>query len=365
MPDRRAFELPRRWTMHLLNASVFALLLLISDYSNAAIYVTQDSRVIVLSGYSSDLTKRELPAINERVGFLLQGLSEGLAAMFGANVEHLSEKGLATRLERRGLAKGEAAIKNFFRLEKYTHLLVADVQMSDEKHGSVSMQIFSLSPDDGSPVESDATRKTPLDAEQTDPELDELRQAILREFAQFRPPNAKKRVTVRCILPRNKIIFENEFTNPLKLERLLSEPVTVKIIEIHWSQKMQDLGYLPIVHTRSWEFEHVDDGKKITCKPAAPVGAVVNVPTKLPDYTIHGDVAVVDMATGFHKVVLKIQVVRELPTPCETPILIDHQFKQNSYEGNGKQILSSEFSEKILPAKYEQKWLASLGTCNK
>jgi hypothetical protein len=160
-----------------------------SDYSNAAIHVRRDSKVIILSGYSSDLKKRELTAINDRVDFLLQGLSEGLEAMFDADIEYLSEKDLDARLALHGIAKAsETAVKDFLRIGKYTHLLVADVQMKSEKHGSASLQIVSLSSDG----ESASTLKINLTATQTDPEINNLRQTILREFAEFRPLDVPK-----------------------------------------------------------------------------------------------------------------------------------------------------------------------------
>ncbi len=43
------------------------------------------------------------------------------------------------------------------------------------------------------------------------------------------------------------MIFGNELTDPLKLERTLIEPVTLQIIAIHQSERMQKLGYRPIV----------------------------------------------------------------------------------------------------------------------
>jgi hypothetical protein len=361
MFDRKAFDPWRRRIAHLLSASVFAFLSL-SDHASADIHVPPDSRVIILSGYSSDLMKRELPAINDRVEFLLQGLSEGLEEMFGANVEHLSEKGLNTELEKHGLAKGSpAAVKDFFRIEKYTHLLIADVQMKGERSGSVSMRIFTLAPD-GSPIVLGATQKFPLTATKSDSEINTLRQVMLRDFARFRHPGAPKRVTVNCIEPRS-LIFDG-WTDPLKLERTLIKPVTLQIIEIHQSQKMQSMGYLPVVDRWWWEFEQLDNGKTIKCKRAAPpADGVVSVPNKLPDYVIAGNVGVIDTETGFHKVDLKIQVFRELPTHCETPpILIRHEFMPNSY---GRSNLSSDFSEKILPAQYEQQWLVSRDTCSK
>jgi hypothetical protein len=365
MAVRKAFDPWGPKIVHWMGASIFALLLLISDHSNAAIYINQDSRVVILSGYSSDLTKQELPAINEQVEYLLQGLSEGLEDMFDANVEHLSEKGLATQLELRKLGKGEEAIKEFLRIGKYTHLVVADVQRKGEKHGSVSMQIFTL-PSDGTPTESVSTRKITLTASQSDDDINNSRLAILREFSRFRPPDAPKRVRVLCILPRNNIVLDDRsFTHQLQLERILSEYVTLQIIDIHQSKRMQDAGYLPTVHRRSWDFERVDNGKTLRCKAAAPADGVVPASNKLPDYVVDGKVGIFGPKNGFDRVDLKIQVTRELPTHCEVPILIVHPFKPNSYDGNGKQNLSSEFSEKILPPLYEQQWLASLDTCNK
>jgi hypothetical protein len=380
MIGRRVIDPWRREIIHSLGSSIFALFLLISDYASAAIYINRESKVLLLSGYSSDLTKRELPgtndqgerpAINERLEFLLRGLSEGLEEMFDASIEHLSERDLNARLDLQGLPKrsprgSPGAIRELLEVGKYTHLLVADVQMKTENSGSAWMQIARLS-SDGSTIESAATQKITLRATQNDGELNNLRQVILRNFARFRPPDAPKRITVLCILPRNRVV--GEFTEQLQLERILSEPITTQIIEIHHRQKMQEMGYKPIVHRRSWEFKKLDnDGREITCEAGSPVmdsdGVVINVQTKLTDYIIEGKVGVISIPVGFDKVDLRIDVIRRLPTYCQTEqIQIPYRFERNRYQGNGKVDLSWEFSQTILPAQYEQKWLASLDTC--
>ena len=129
---------------------------------------------------------------------------------------------------------------------------------------------------------------------------------------------------------------------------------------------MRDMGYLPVVNKRSWQFQRLDQGKIINCTAAsgaADDGGVVKVAIAPPDYIIDGDVGVSSTRTGWDRVDLKIQVIRELPTHCKAQILIEYKFKPNSYDGNGIYDLSVEFSEKILPPEYEQKWLASVGTC--
>jgi hypothetical protein len=98
-------------------------------------------------------------------------------------------------------------------------------------------------------------------------------------------------------LPRHKIIFGDDFPNQLKLERILSEPVTLQLIEIHQSQKMQDMGYLPIVHRRSWEFEQLDNGKTIKCNRRRPATSSM-YSDQASDYIIDGDVGVVGMPTS-------------------------------------------------------------------
>jgi hypothetical protein len=357
----------RRKITGLFGACVATTLLLISDQAGAGVHIRSESKVLILSGYSADLTKRELPAINERLGFLLQGLSEGLEAMFDANIETLSERDLNARLDLLRLEKGSpAGIRDFLRIEKYSHLIVADVQMKGENRGSASIRVESLSPD-GSTIESGATPKIALTAKQTDSDLNNLRQVVLRDFAKFRPPDAPKRVTIECILPRNSIVVDT-FTNQLQLERVLSEPITLQLIEIHHSPKIKDMGYLPIVHHKYWQFESSDNGKTIRCKPAtsaAPDSEIVNVSIKQPDYTIDGRVGVTETNTGLDKVHLNIRVVRHLPSECKTPpIEIDHPFNPNRYDGNGKVDLSWQFSKTILPSQYVKKWIANIGACS-
>ncbi len=99
------------------------------------------------------------------------------------------------------------------------------------------------------------------------------------------------------------------------------------------------------------QFERLDKGT-IKCKRRRTAAERWSgVQNKLPGHINPAPSASSDTETGLHKVDLKIQVFRELPTHCETPpILIDHPFMPNSY---GRSDLSSDFSEKVLPAQYE------------
>ena len=357
MFHRKAFDPWRRKIAHLLSASVFAFLVLIPDDSSADIRVNRGSRVIILSGYSSDLGKRDLPVINDRIELFLHDLRPGLAELFDAKVERISEKELNDRLKMRGLAPGsKAAVKEFLQIAKYTHVIFADVQMGDEKYGDVSLQIFTVAPD-GALAELGKTREIELSVSESDGRLSNFRQQIFRDFANFRHPDAPRRVTVNCIKARG----QTELAKALKLEQMLIEPVTLQIISIHQSQKMKSMGYVPMVHRWSWKFPRDEKGNMTECKPGdSPVDSVISVLNKLPDYIVEGYVGVIEMETGYHKLDLKIQVFRELPTHCETrPIEIDLEFNLSRAEFN----LSSDFSRKIL-AEYEQKWLLTRDACS-
>src|SRR5262245_61597092 len=141
--------------------SVIASILLASNAANGAIYINKQSKVIILSGYSLDLTRQEVPQpLRQRLDSILQRLKIGLKDMFEAEAEFFSERRLNSRLDYvYQIPRGnvEEAIRTLFKRENYTHLVVADV---DANVGSVSVQVAKL--EDGSTTEWEETQERTL-----------------------------------------------------------------------------------------------------------------------------------------------------------------------------------------------------------
>src|SRR5438445_11170172 len=143
----------------LFGLSAIALISLASNPANGTIYIDKQSKVIILSGYSLDLKKQEVPQIlRPRLDSILQGLGGGLQDMFDVKAEFFSERGLNRRLDLQQIPKGnpEEAIRTLFKRENYTHLIVADIEMLDGNVGSAFVQVAKLA-EDGSVTELDTT----------------------------------------------------------------------------------------------------------------------------------------------------------------------------------------------------------------
>jgi hypothetical protein len=331
--------------------SAISSVLLGSNSANSAIYITKDSKVIILSGYSPDLMKQEVPQIlRARLDPILQGLGRGLEDMFDAKAEFFSERNLNRRLDLQQISKGNPeSIRTLFKREKYTHLVVADIEKLDENVGSVSVQLAKLS-EDGSPTEWDMTPDTFLNPTQSDRELN----TVLFNFRKFRAPDAPKRVNVLCIRPRSPVVGAH--TPQTELESLLSKPITLELIDFYHTQKMKEKGYRPVVDDRTYEF-YRDETKTIQCRPAGAADnsdpLITKISVTFPDYIIEGDVGVVGTPAELDSIVLTIKVVRKLPPPLDCRLPIRHDFDRSNYQGNKKNELSWKFSEQILRAKYE------------
>jgi len=123
--------------------------------ASAAIQLSDRSRVMILSGYSADLTKQDLTVLHPALNLLLSALATDLNARFGASVEYLSERGLSQRLEYERLPNREAAdIKEIFKRGRYTHLITGDVrlvgktlepQFAKESAGFITIRLGQLS----------------------------------------------------------------------------------------------------------------------------------------------------------------------------------------------------------------------------
>jgi hypothetical protein len=215
-----------RKAKYLLELGAFLFVLLVSNHANA-FYINSDSKVVIISGYSPDLTKQELTPIHNRLDFILQGLPVGLKNVYDASVEYLSERNLIRRLAFRQLPTGDAkGIRTLFEREKYTHLIVADVEMRDANAGSAFIHVARLS-EDGSVTEWDETQERYLSVAQTDPEMNNLRQTILLDLLKFRAPDAPKRAfdnghNEMCIHPVRRYDRWNHSTcvwRPARLDR--------------------------------------------------------------------------------------------------------------------------------------------------
>jgi hypothetical protein len=326
--------------------SVIASILLASNAANGAIYINKQSKVIILSGYSLDLTRQEVPQpLRQRLDSILQRLKIGLKDMFEAEAEFFSERRLNSRLDYvYQIPRGnvEEAIRTLFKRENYTHLVVADV---DANVGSVSVQVAKL--EDGSTTEWEETQERTLSPTHNDQDL----HAILVDFLKFRAADAPKRVNILCISPRSVV----SGTQQTELENMLTKPITLQLIDFYHSQKMKERGYRPLVHERTYEF-YRDDTKTMKCRPAAAGDSndPTTVSVSLPDYVIDGNVGVISTQSGLDSIVLTIKFVRKLaPGDCEERIPIRHDFDRTNYERNKKNDLSVRFSEKIVREKYE------------
>jgi hypothetical protein len=330
--------------------SAMASILPGSTAANGAIYITKQSKVIILSGYTLELTKQEVSqSLRSSLDSILQGLGRGLQDMFDARAEFFSERNLNRRLDLQQIPKGnsEEAIRTLFKRGGYTHLIVTDI---DENVGSASLQVAKLA-ENGSVSEWDPTPpNVNLDSAQIDREL----RSTLFDFRKFRAPDAPKRVAILCILPRSPVVLKH--TPQTELESILTKPITMEIIGFYNSQKMKERGYRPLVNDRTYEF-YKDEAQTMRCRPAAPADnydTVTKISVSLPDYIIEGEVGVIGKQFEVDSIELTIKVIHKLSSEdCLETIPISHDFDRTNYNGNKKIELSFMFSERILRKTYE------------
>jgi hypothetical protein len=185
---------------------VFSVIYWLASFSSAAdadIQISSKSSVVILSGYSIDLEKKqELTTVG--VSELLAALQGDLCDLFNANVQYLSERDLARLLEMQGIAQGSpGAIQKLFKHQKYTHLVVADVKGSES--GIVDFQVANLV-SDGSVQEMRLVQTVKLSTTTTPRQLDVARDQVVRGFRGFagvRDVDAPRTVLISCILPRS------------------------------------------------------------------------------------------------------------------------------------------------------------------
>jgi hypothetical protein len=330
--------------------SAMASILPASNAAKGAIYITKDSKVIILSGYSLELTKQEVPQpLRPLLDSILRGLGRGLQDMFYAKADFFSERNLNRQLDSQRISKGnpEEAIRTLFKREGYTHLIVADL---DENVASASLQVAKLD-EDGSVPELDPT---PPNINLNPAQIDRELRAALFDFRRFRAPDAPKRVSILCISPRSPVVLKH--TPQTELESILSKPITMELIEFYNSQRMKKRGYKPLVNDRTYEF-YRDDAQTMRCRPTAPLDSydtVTTISVSLPDYIIGGEVGVIGKQFEVDSIELKIKVVHKLSSEeCLETVPISYDFDRINYQGNKKTELSFMFSEQILRKTYE------------
>jgi hypothetical protein len=337
----------------LVGISALASFLLASNPANGAIYINKQSKVIILSGYSLDLTKQEVPQpLRPRLDAILQGLGRGFEHMFDAKAEFFSERKLNWRLDLQKIPKGNTAdaLTTLFERERYTHLVVADIETADGNVGSAFVQVAKLD-EKGSVTESDpAPPDINLDPAKIDSELS----SALFDFRKFRAEGAPKRVKILCISPRSPVVRNH--TPQTELESILSKPITMELIGFYNSQKMKAKGYRPLVNDRTYEF-YRDEVQMMKCRQAAATDGydtVTKVSVTVPDYVIAGEGGVIGKQSEVDSIELTIKVIHKLPSEdCWETIPISHDFDRTNYNGNKKTELSYMFSERILRKRYE------------
>jgi hypothetical protein len=338
----------------LVGISALASFLLASNPANAAIYINKQSKVIILSGYSLDLTKQEVPQpLRPRLDAILQGLGRGLELMFDAKAEFFSERKLNWRLDLQKIPKGNTAeaLKTLFEREGYTHLVVADIETADGNVGSAFVQVAKLD-EKGSVTERDPT---PPDINLDPARIDsELSSALFDFRKKFRADDAPKLVKILCIRPRSPVVRDH--TPQTELESILSKPITMELIGFYNSQKMKAKGYRPLVNDLTYDF-YKDEAQTMKCKLAAPADSydtVTKVSVSVPDYVVAGEVGVIGKQSEVDSIELTIKVIHKLRSEdCWETIPISHDFDRTNYNGNKKTELSFMFSERILRKRYE------------
>jgi hypothetical protein len=334
-------------TVSFLALVLSAMASILPAAANGAIYITNQSKVIILSGYSLELTKQEVPQLlRPHLDSILQGLGRGLQDMFDAKADFFSELGLNRRLDLQQIPKGnpEEALRTLFKRGGYTHLVVADID------GNVALLQVGKLAEDGSVLELDPTPPNiNLDPAQIDREL----RSALFDFRKFRAPDAPKRVNILCISPRSPVVLKH--TPQTELESILSKPITMELIGFYNSQKMKERGYRPLVNDHTYEF-YVDEKAQMRCRqaPAGGYDTVTKVSVSLPDYIIEGEVGVISKQFEVDSIELTIKVIHKLSSEdCWEKIPINHDFDRTNYNGNKKTELSFMFSERILRKTYE------------
>jgi hypothetical protein len=276
--------------------------------ADADIQITSKSNVVLLSGYSIDLAKKqELTTLGASFNELLAALQGDLQDLFNANVEYLSERNLARLLDLQGIAQGSGeAIQRLFRNQKYTHLVVADVQMIGPEAGFVDLQVANLSTD-GSVQEMQVIQTIKLTATMSPSQLDVARDQILRNFVTLRDVDAPRTVFISCILPRGQSGSDDIATQ----ERLLGRDVTSALINFYHSEKMLE-RYRPVVHSDTYRW----DDRDLSCSSTA--STVRSAKAHQFDFELRGmvGISIIDLADeerSIWKVDLAIDVLRNHP----------------------------------------------------
>jgi len=293
--------------------------------AHANIQITSKSNIVLLSSYSIDLAKKQqLTSVNGSFNELLAALPRDLQDLFNANVEYLSERHLARLLDLQGIAQGSPeALQRFFKSQKYTHLVVADVQMIGPEIGFVDLKVTNLSLD-GLVQESEmqVIQTIKLTATTTSSQLDVARDQILRGFATLRDIDAPRTVFISCILAKSPSGSDDIAV----LERRLGRDVTTALINIYHSEEMLE-RYRPVVHSDTYRW----DGD-LSCSSTA--STVMSAKAHQFDFELRGviDINIIDLEEeSIWKVDLAIDVLRNHPD-CRRRLQFPDKLHQRRYD---------------------------------
>ena len=296
-----------------------------ASHADANIQITSKSNVVLLSGYSIDLAKKqELTSVSGFFNQLLAALPRDLEDLFNAHVEYLSERNLARLLDLQGIAQGSPeAIQKFFKSQQYTHLVVADVHMIGPEIGFVDLQVANLSPD-GSVQEKEmqVIQTIKLTATTTWSQLGVARDQILRGFAKLRDMDAPRTVFISCILPKSPADSDDIAV----LERRLGREVTSALINFYHSEEMLE-RYRPVVDndTYNWDTD-------LSCSSTA--STVMSAKAHQFDFELGGMVGIniIDLdEVSIWKVDLAIDILRNHPD-CQRTLPFSDKLNRKRYD---------------------------------
>jgi hypothetical protein len=184
----------------------------------------------------------------------------------------------AYRLDSQRLPKGARdSIQRLFEIEKYTHLIVADVQMVGPETGLVDLLVAKLLPN-GSVEDRQVIQTIRMT---TTTNLADIRNQVFRNFGKFRDANAPRTVFIKCIVPRST----SANGNIPRMERLLGREVTNALINLYHSAKMQG-RYRAIVDNDTYRW----DDKDMSCSSTS--SRVTSTKPDQFDYSLGGVVAI-------------------------------------------------------------------------
>jgi hypothetical protein len=316
----------------------------------AAISVDGQSRILILSGYSAELEKQELPPNDVPLNSVLQALQSDLQKLSPANADYFSESRLAQRLKLEGLATGDSTlIRKLFSKRGDNLLITTDITKTNDQ-GVVNVTVnFSRLLTDGSEAEREIIREQKLSAAQQD--MNNLRQTIFDYLKGKHSESGltlRKTVHISCFVP--SFVATRGLTDQLSLAIQLSKAITEQLIDFYHTKKMRDQGYVPLISAGAYRWEPSEKG--ITCIPVVK-------PVADPDYSIIGKVAVIRPERtkdyGSDGVDVRFDVTFK---DCVPSWIIHDDFPRAMYRR--QEEYAASFLEKKLSTEYEREWKAKV-----